>query len=177
MEAPTLGLAEAAKACGVSESTIRRKRTELLAKGAVQTDKGWRIPVPVLVELGLMQRTTPAPAADTPVQAPTTAQTDSLTGDVQAELERVRALLVEAERRAAVAEAVAAERDRIIEAQARSLRMLEAGPAKAPATAAPSLPAESPADTSLSPVSHAVSIPPEGLAGAATGTTKAAPQG
>lgn len=125
--APALGLAEAAKACGVSESTIRRKRPELLAAGATQTSKGWSIPIPVLVELGLMDRTTapdtpdnpPVPAQEPVTTAPTPSPSDSL-------LEALREKLAEAEKRAAVAEAVAAERERIIEAQALALRMLEA---------------------------------------------------
>ena len=57
---PTLGLAEAAKACGVSVSTLRRKRPELAAHGAAQTATGWRIPVTALIALGLMDRTTDA---------------------------------------------------------------------------------------------------------------------
>ncbi|BAS18719.1 hypothetical protein AHiyo8_pII70330 (plasmid) [Arthrobacter sp. Hiyo8] len=41
-------------------------------------------------------------------------------------MEALKADLAEAEKRAAVAEAVAAERERIIAAQAQALRMLEA---------------------------------------------------
>lgn len=131
--APTLGLAAAAKACNVSESTLRRKRPELLAAGATQTAKGWAIPVPVLVQLGLMDRTSSAPA-DSPqkghhgvtVQGFTEAPTDSV-------VEALKAQLAEAEKRAAVAEAIAAERERIIEAQALALRMLEAPKQEQPA--------------------------------------------
>lgn len=127
---PTLGLAEAAKACGVSVSTLRRKRPELMALGAAQTGNGWHIPVTALISLGLMGRTSDAPhdsRHDTPMMPAMAAPPDALTD----ELEALREKLADAEKRAAVAEAVAAERERIIQAQAMSLRMLEA--AKAPA--------------------------------------------
>jgi hypothetical protein len=130
-----MGLAEAAKACGVSVSTLRRKRPELAAHGAAQTANGWHIPVTALIALGLMGRTTAAHHEgrhDTPVpptMTPTsTAPSDALTG----ELDALRAKLADAEQRAAVAEAVAAERERIIQTQAMALRMLEASQSPAP---------------------------------------------
>jgi hypothetical protein len=133
---PTLGLAEAAKACGVSVSTLRRKRPELAAHGAAQTATGWRIPVTALIATGLMGRTSDAPheshhdAPEMPTMTPVmTAHTDALTG----ELEALRAKLADAEQRAAVAEAIAAERERVIQTQAMALRMLEATKAPAPA--------------------------------------------
>lgn len=150
---PTLGLAEAAKACGVSVSTLRRKRTELAAHGAAQTATGWRIPVTALISLGLMGRTSDAhheTRYDTPTRTSMTATTrvadDVLTG----ELDALRMKLAEAEQRAAVAEAVAAERERIIEAQAMTLRMLEAP--KAPANTPPvDTPAPPPSDSKKTP--------------------------
>ena len=126
-----MGLAEAAKACGVSVSTLRRKRTDLEAHGAAQTATGWHIPVTALIALGLMERTTPPPSSDTPH--------DGVTG----ELEALRAKLAAAEQRAAVAEAIAAERERVIQTQAMALRMLETP--KAPAPAVPG--ADAPAPT------------------------------
>lgn len=144
---PLMGLAEAAKACGVSVSTLRRKRSDLEAHGAAQTATGWHIPVTALIALGLMGRTTDAhheSRHDTPV-APTmtpttTAPADALTG----ELEALRGKLAEAEQRAAVAEAIAAERERIIQTQAMALRMLEG--TKAPAPAVPGAAAAAPAE-------------------------------
>jgi hypothetical protein len=131
MTAPTIGLAEAARICRVSESTLRRKRAELVELGASHGPKGWSIPIPALVELGLLDATTgpdtvvaPAALPDSPVEPITTPA-------ATAELEALREALTAAELRAAVAEAVAAERERIIEAQAQALRMLEA-PAAAP---------------------------------------------
>lgn len=123
---PTLGLAEAAKACGVSVSTLRRKRPDLEANGAVQTEKGWRIPVTALIALGLMGRTSDAPHdahPETPVMPTMTPPRDALTE----ELDALRSRLADAEQRAAVAEAVAAERERMIQSQAMALRMLGAG--------------------------------------------------
>lgn len=124
--APALGLAAAAKACNVSESTLRRKRPELLAAGATQTAKGWSIPIPALIELGLMDRTTQTPP-DSPQNSP---QQAAVTGPMEPRtdtvVEALRAQLAEAEKRAAVAEAIAEERERIIAAQAQALRMLEA---------------------------------------------------
>lgn len=123
---PTLGLAEAAKACGLSVSTLRRKRPELAAHGAAQTASGWRIPITALIALGLMDRTTDTrheSQHDTPMTPTTTALTDTLT----AQLDALRTALADAERRAAVAEAVAAERERVIQVQQMSLRMLESG--------------------------------------------------
>jgi hypothetical protein len=125
-QAPALGFAAAAKACGVSESTLRRKRPELLAAGAVQTAKGWSIPVPVLVQLGLMDRTT-APDPVAPPESPADSlQRPFMTPALEPLMEALKEKLAEAEKRAAVAEAVAEERERIIAVQAQALRMLEA---------------------------------------------------
>lgn len=134
---PTMGLAQAARACGVSVSTLRRRRATLEGAGATVADSGWSIPVPALVSLGYLSgQTAPdSPAAasvagsaaspsDTPVVAPS-------------ELEELRARLADAERRAAVAEAVAAERERLIQSQASALRMLEGGTPATPPPASP----------------------------------------
>lgn len=144
-----LSLAEAARACGLSDSTLRRKRDQLRELGAAQTSKGWQIPVTALVSLGLMAPTTATPTTDVPGDG-----ADSGPDTLTAELEALRLELVEAQRRAAVAEAVAAERERVIEAQAMALRMLEAGktptaptgavtPPSGPATPESSTPAAS----------------------------------
>lgn len=125
-----MGLAEAAKACGVSVSTLRRKRTDLEAYGAAQTATGWHIPVTALIAVGLMERTTPPPPHDTPNDG------------VKGELEALRAKLAAAEQRAAVAEAIAAERERVIQTQSMALRMLDA--TKAPAPAVPGADAPAP---------------------------------
>jgi hypothetical protein len=141
---PVLSLAEAAKVCGVSLSTLRRKRPELKELGAAETAKGWQIPVTALITLGLMDRVTPplheAPTAPA-VKGVMTLLTDAPSDTPLQELEALRkeqaellAKLADAEKRAAVAEAVAGERERIIQTQATALRMLEASaPARPPA--------------------------------------------
>lgn len=136
-----VGLAEAARVAGVSESTIRRRRVELQALGAVQGSKGWKIPIPALIELGLMARTTAPDEVVPPETSQVTPVEDVMTGDTASELEALRKALAAAEQRAAVAEAIALERERIIEVQGQALRMLEA-------------PRE--------PVSTSTVIPPEG---------------
>jgi hypothetical protein len=145
---PTLGLAEAAKACGVSVSTLRRKRPELEANGAAQTAKGWSIPITALIALGLMDRTTGSRhdgQHDTPMTPTMAPPNDALT----AQLDALRTALADAERRAAVAEAVAAERERMIQTQAMALRMLEAS--KTPPAPLPTASSE--------PAQHPVNIP------------------
>jgi hypothetical protein len=127
-----VGLAEAARVCGVSVATVRRRRTILEGLGAQVTPSGWVIPISALISCGLMPPTTPpdtpslrrmaggtAPLEGTPVGTP----------QETPELVELRSQLAAAERRAAVAEAVAAERERVIEAQALTLRMIEAAPA------------------------------------------------
>lgn len=130
-DGPVLGLAEAAKACGVSVSTLRRRRNDLEELGAVSTPSGWRIPIAALVGSGLMPPTTQPPAHDGPMQ-PLTGGSDAPSDALREELDTLRSQLAAAEQRAAVAEAIATERERLIETQARALRMLEA-----PATAIP----------------------------------------
>lgn len=121
-----VGLAEAARVAGVSASTIRRRRAELEALGAVRGPDGWQIPIPALIELGLMARTT-APDEVLPPETPRESPVEGvMTGNTGSEVEALRGALAAAELRAAVAEAVAQERERIIEVQAQALRMLEA---------------------------------------------------
>jgi hypothetical protein len=143
--APVLGLAEAAKACGVSVSTIRRKREDLKELGATESNKGWRIPVPALIAVGLMAPTT-APVTETPLNPPVTATPDSA---LIAQLETLREQLAEAKLRAAVAEeravgaqALVAAHERTIQTQAMALRMLEKGSTPSE----PATPSESPAE-------------------------------
>lgn len=140
-EGPVLGLAEAAKACGVSVSTVRRKRADLEELGATATQSGWRIPIAALIGSGLMPAATPPPHETRvlPSKQPL-AQSDNATPStagkkLREELDTLRSRLAAAEQRAAVAEAVAAERERLIETQARALRMLEAPVTATPASA------------------------------------------
>lgn len=131
-DGPMLGLAEAAKACGISVSTVRRKRAVLEKLGATATQSGWRIPIAALVGSGLMPPTTPPPQQPfmQSVMQPQVKGGDTPVATPLEELETLRSQLAAAEQRAAVAEAIAAERERVIEVQATALRMLEAGKAQ-----------------------------------------------
>lgn len=122
-----MSLAEAGRSCTVSTSTLRRRLKDGDIDGAHKDhDSGeWVIPIASLVSAGLMAPTSPPDPAPEPEQS---------TGADPDEVRRLEAENAELRRRAEVAEAVAAERERTIEAQARTLRMLEAatGPQTAP---------------------------------------------
>ena len=139
---PVMGLAEAARTCGVSVSTLRRKREELREHGAYETGRGWQIPVTALIAVGLMARTTEAPSSDTPPATPD--------GPLKAEVDALRQQLAAATQRAAVAEervdgmrALVAAHERIIETQAVALRMLEKGSTQTEFAPSSDRPAES----------------------------------
>lgn len=128
---PVLGLAEAARATGLSVSTVRRRKRELVSHGATVSADGWQIPVAALVALGMLDRSTPPPDDSRPTPD-TGHDTPADTAAAAAEIARLRQLLDQAERRAAqaeqramIAEAIAAERDRIIAAKDQTLRILE----------------------------------------------------
>jgi hypothetical protein len=126
MQPQVIGLAEAAKVSGVSESTIRRRRADLLELGAVQGPKGWQIPIPALITLGLMSNTTAPDTLTAPEPLPLAPVTDAMTPNTTAELEALRGALTAAEHRAALAEAVAGERAAQIADLRTALRMIEA---------------------------------------------------
>lgn len=130
---PCVGLREAARVSGVSIATVRRRREQLIEHGATVQASGWMIPIPALVAVGLLDRVSPPVTGSrtkgdtshaTPVMAP--GVTHSATPS--SEVEELRRELVEARQRAAVAEAVAAERQVTIEAQALALRAITARP-------------------------------------------------
>jgi hypothetical protein len=124
---------EAASVCGVSLRTVQRKIPLLEAAGAYKDGAGaWRIPVAAMRAAGLSpgRPSPPDVGGDTAVR-----QRDS---DVDT-LSLLREQVSELRRRAEVAEALAAERervlferDRVIEVQSRALLMLENRPAPAP---------------------------------------------
>ena len=63
-----LGLKEAARTAGVSLSTLRRRRSDLISHGATQhSDGSWEIPVATLIGLGFLDKVGPA-KADTPAE-------------------------------------------------------------------------------------------------------------
>lgn len=146
---PTLGLKEAAVQCGVSVSTMRRHRDELVKLGATVSDQGhWSIPIPALIAVGLMDRRT-APDALVGVMTPpvTPVMTPTLLDRIsQLERQLQDEVMARKDEHAGrvLAEQIAAERERIIQAQAQTLRILEAAPSAQPAVTSP-LEAEQPA--------------------------------
>lgn len=124
--APSVSLAEAAALTGKSVSTIRRKKDELIALGAIVSDKGWQIPIPALVQMNLLDRVS-APDFDTPSDADSLLEPPMTPGGTTAEVTELKLRLAEAERRAAAAEAQAEERLGHIDDLRQSLRMLESG--------------------------------------------------
>ncbi len=126
---PRWTLSEAARRTGTSRATLLRRIEAGKIPGATKTDSGWSIGVEDLLAAGFLPDR-PAPPdpghehGHTPDQPPT--------GAAQRIAELERELAVAHAQRAA-AEQVAAERERIIQAQSVTLRMLEASP---PATIA-----------------------------------------
>ena len=137
---------QAAEVAGISVSTLRRRRTDLIAAGADISSDGWKVPMTALVACGLITGEGPEaasrPSSVTPRPGEShgasgqSGQLDELTAQVR-ELERE---VGEWRRRAEVAEARAEERGRALDAlrvanetERMALRMLTAGaPAPAP---------------------------------------------
>lgn len=139
-------LKEAAEHVGVSISTMRRRRPDLLRFGAAVTEDGiWSIPITTLEAAGLIETTRPNESEkpqEEPVEAPGTAlQTpqESPEGEALADaLERIRELELElleerhraelaevrlaaAEQRATAAEILAADRAETLKVERRML--------------------------------------------------------
>lgn len=105
--------AEAARETGVSRTTIMRKLAAGEFAQAKKDDDGWRIPLEDLLAAGLNPgRTAP------PVRGHDQFEERTAT-DLSYEVELLRVKL-------AAAQQLAAEKDRVIEAQAHALRALEA---------------------------------------------------
>lgn len=111
---------EAADVAGVSVSTLRRRRTELTAAGAIIDASGWQVPMTALIAVGLIPGEGEHP---TRAQRPAAASAAHPAEDDEAGTERqlrgqVRELteqVTEWRRRAEVAEARAEERGRSLE--------------------------------------------------------------
>ena len=118
---PTVSLAEAGAQSHLSVATIRRRLKSDKIPGAIRNDdRSWSIPVASLVAEGIWTGTTEADDQDDPV-----AGQDATTPDLTAELVAMR-------HRAEMAEL---ERDQLrerVEDLRTSMRMLEAGPQRAP---------------------------------------------
>lgn len=120
MDYADLSLKQAAEVAGVSVATMRRKRLQLQAVGAVCEPDGWHVSTAHLAAVGLLDRVTAEQQGVSTMAPPLIPP--------QGEIEALRGRLAEAEKRAAIAEAVAAERLVTIEAQRQALRLLEAAP-------------------------------------------------
>lgn len=96
----------------MSPATIRRRKALLVELGATTDSSGWRIPIPALVQVGLLDRVTPAPVTGSdvspvtspPVDNPQIALLETLVRQLQDALEREKARCDAAEERAAKAE-------------------------------------------------------------------------
>ncbi len=139
---------EAAKLCGVSLRTVQRKSAQLEAAGAWKDSSGqWQIPMAAMRTSGLVPG---RPTGPDPVPRDTAIRQRDSADSVTAVIARYKAIeqqmvadLAEWRRRAEVAEAQAAERQKTIEIQDRAMRMLENGQQQ-PATSTPVMQAASP---------------------------------
>lgn len=124
-ERPALTLSQAAKATGKHRNTVRNSLVADRFPNAYRDGAGtWRIPVADLLAVGWTLYA-PTPADDESGAA--TASTSTSTPATDDELERLRAEVQDLRRRMELAEAIAAERERIVE------RLLAAIPALPPA--------------------------------------------
>lgn len=115
---PRWSLSEAARRTGVSRATLLRRIDAGKIPGAIKTDEGWSIGVEDLIGAGIIpDRPSPPDSVHDHVHLPPT-------GDRVGELEQQLAL---AHVQLAAAEQIAVERERVIQAQAATLRMLESG--------------------------------------------------
>lgn len=117
---PRFSVVQASLRTGKARSTIQR----YLRKGAFpnayqEPDGTWSIPVEDLLGAGFR--------VDAPTPADDVEHGHAPGGADPARIAELEAALAQALARAAAAEQIAAERDRIIEAQAQALRMLTAG--------------------------------------------------
>lgn len=130
----------AAEVAGISVSTLRRRRDDLVAAGADISPGGWKVPMTALVACGLIAGEGSQVAEKVPRPGSQHSQTHASAADatqLQELTERVRELEREVydwRRRAEVAEARAEERGRALDAlraanetERLALRMLTAG--------------------------------------------------
>jgi len=119
MNRPALTVAEAAEAAGVHRRTITRRIDANRLPNAYKNSTGeWRVPIADLEASGLRLY---APAGPDPEPASTLPH-DGI------EVDELKAEVAEWRRRAEVAEALAAERERALERADLALRALSAGP-------------------------------------------------
>lgn len=153
MRPPVFTMREAAEVAGVSVSTLRRRREDLIAAGAGITESGWRVPMTALIGAGLIDGEGPrreeaaaeavSETKDEPQQ--NEQREDDRSGRVEELLEALRETERQRDewrRRAEIAEAVSEERRHSLDAlraanesERLALRMLTAGDTPRPAEA------------------------------------------
>lgn len=120
---PTFTLSEAARSCGVSRSTLRRRHENGDFSGAYKDAEGaWRIPIQDLIGVGLNPgRPSPPDAVSAPSEH---VHQDTMTMPVS-EWNALTERLAVAERERAVAEARLDERAQVVEALKITVRAIE----------------------------------------------------
>lgn len=142
---PVFTLKDAAQRCGVSFSTIRRRREEGNFPNAYKTSDGeWRVPVEDLLAVGLNPAADPLlterAQATVELTHEASSQSDHEMAELRRELDRAHARLEVEQAHRAAAERVAEERERSLHDLRSALRLI-APPAPAPEPAAPEQPA------------------------------------
>lgn len=131
MPAPAMvSQAKAAHICGVSTSTIRRARQAGKLEGCRvdEVTGGYLIPVPSLLAAGFkLSSPTPSDTVEQPHATHATTPQADTPDTLHKELLELREKLIRAEHRAQLAEAVADERAKVIQAQKIALKMLTSG--------------------------------------------------
>lgn len=117
---------EAAKACGVGRATIQRRLDAGSFPDAFKNDVGWQIPLSNLLAAGFVPgRPAPAEQEQAPDREPDRDPEPVVPEHVQ-KLHDLELQLARAQSQAQIAQAVADERQRLIDTQNRAMRMLEA---------------------------------------------------
>lgn len=163
---------QAAEVAGVSVSTLRRRRTDLIAAGANISPDGWKVPMTALVACGLIAGEGPEAASRPASVTPRAEERHEASGqsrhldDLTVQVRELEREVGEWRRRAEVAEARAEERGRALDAlrvanetERMALRMLTAGTSMAPSVPSPQQPVpptEAPAPAPTSPPSAPV---------------------
>lgn len=167
---------QAAQVAGISVSTLRRRRSDLIAAGADISPDGWKVPMTALVACGLIAGEGPEAASRTASAAPRSGESHGASGqsgqldELTAQVRELEREVSEWRRRAEVAEARAEERGRALDAlrvanetERMALRMLTAG-APTPAPVQPtqeSTPAADPATLPPAPQASATVAHPQ----------------